>query len=368
MKTKISGAKYSAIVGIGEELKKRERETGLEYLALNRGINNVVKIDLNDIVKDIEYNTDTMQFYAPTTGMHNLKKAINYEFFSETADLENIFITAGGMNGLNILFQSLDVKRIYSHQMFWGAYTNILKIVGNEQGFYPSYEALAENPEEYRDSAVIICDPNNPVGDKYADERLIEIIEILGKHGVTVIWDGPYRRLFMDSSDDIYTRLIKFPHVIVAESFSKSLGLSGQRLGFIHTTNEELKKELAIRLLYCGNGTNTFVQILVEKLIMTEKGKEVSKKYKETTVDAIYKNIEYLQKHKLLADEFYENSTPVGIFVIVKKTYEELLDKRIGSVPINYFTRRTDIDHSKYSRICVSVPHEKFVSYFKELI
>ncbi len=364
MKTKKSGAKYSAIVGIGEELKKLERETGQEYLALNRGINNVVKIDLNEIASEIDYNTAAMQFYAPTTGSLSLKKAINSEYFDNKADTDNIMITGGGMNALNILFSTLDVEKIYSHSMFWGAYANILKITKIEQDFYSDYEELAKNPEKFKNSAIIICDPNNPVGNKYSDKRLLEIVETLEKHDVTVIWDGPYRRLFYGNTDNLYQKLLQFKNVIITESFSKSVGLSGQRLGFIHTQNEELNKEVGIKLLYCNNGINTFSQILIEKLLTTKKGKKASSDFKKETVKHISRNIQYLIDNKLLASEFYQKSTPVGIFVIVNKSYEELLDKNIGSVPLNYFTKRTDIKPKKFSRICVSVPNDKFVSFF----
>jgi hypothetical protein len=42
-----SGADFSSIVSIGLDIKKMKNETGLDYLELNRGINNVTKINLD---------------------------------------------------------------------------------------------------------------------------------------------------------------------------------------------------------------------------------------------------------------------------------------------------------------------------------
>ena len=221
-----SGAKFSTIVRIGQDLKEMSKKTGEEYLYLNRGINNVVKIDLSEIIPKIKFNTDTMQFYVPTVGMPSLRKAINTEFFNDKSSVENISITSGGMSGLSLIFQILDLKKVHSHAFYWGAYNNILKIADIEHGFYNSFDDLLQNPENYKGSAVIICDPNNPVGDKYDDDKLIETINTLNEHNITVIWDGPYRRLFYENSDILYEQLSAFENVIITESFSKSIGLS----------------------------------------------------------------------------------------------------------------------------------------------
>ena len=68
-----------------------------------------------------------------------------------------------------------------------------------------------------------------------------------------------------------------------------------------------------------------------------------------------------------MAKRFYEHSAPMGIFVIIEKTFDELLDKQIGSVALPYFTQLPKEEAEKYVRICVSVPHGKFKTYFDRL-
>ena len=213
---------------------------------------------------------------------------------------------------------------------------------------------------------MIICDPNNPTGSKTNDAELFDVLDILAGQNTVVIWDGPYRRIFRNRSDMLYQGLLQYNNVIITESFSKSIGLSGQRIGFMHTVNKELQDEFAVRLLYSGNGINAFAQILVEKILTTEEGKKASADFKKKTTEDIAENIRLLKEKGILAEEFYNGAVPYGIFVIVNKSYDELKAKKIGSVPLNYFTKRTDINVDTYTRICVSVPKEDFKKFFEE--
>lgn len=366
MKISKSGAQFSAIVKIGEDLREESRKTGKDFLYLNRGINQVVNINLLEIIPMIDFNSAALQYYPHSKGMPGLRKAINDAFFDGKTSEDNIFITAGGMNGLSLVFQTLDIERVYTHSLYWGAYTNALKIAGKQHLFYENFEYLKSNYKKYNNAAVIICDPSNPTGSKAKDDDLFEIIDLFAKQNTIVIWDSPYRRLFFDHTDTLYQKLLAYDNLIITESFSKSIGLSGQRIGFMHCKSPEFNSEFAVRLLYSGNGINAFAQILVEKILTTPEGKKAAKNFKEKTVADITENIQLLRGKKILAEAFYNNEMPVGIFVIVNKSFNELKEKNIGSVPLNYFTKRKDINVENYSRICVSVPKENFMRFFEK--
>lgn len=365
MKTKHSGAKYSAIVGIGEKLHELEKTTGEKYLRLNRGVPSVTNIDLSEIIPLIDFNSNKIQVYPVNTGLPELKSAINESFFNSKTQVDNLVITAGGMNSLDLIFKTIDVKKVIIPEFFWGAYGNIMKINNVESGTYFSFDELLKN--DYEDCAVIFCDPNNPVGNKYDDNMLLKIVEELNSRNVTVIWDSPYRKLFYEEDDTFYAELAKLDNVIIAESFSKSIGLSGQRLGFIHSNNKEFITEIGINILYANNGVNGFAQVLVEKLLSTPQGISAAKKFRKHTIEEMNMNISLLRDRGLLADEFYKDSSPVGIFAIVNKSEEKLLEHKIGSVGLPYFTKTSKEFAKDYSRICIALPHEVFKKYFKEL-
>ncbi len=366
IQVKKSGAQYSAIVAISEELKKRKAQ-GEDILFLNRGINAVVNIDLSEIIPQIDFNSAPIQVYPPNSGHLFLKKAINEAFFHNRAQTDNIFVTVGGMGALDLIFKSLNVEKVFLADNYWGAYINALKINKIDYGFYSNLDWLKDNTDTLKNSAVIICDPNNPTGNKLDDEYLLQVIKHLNDTGVVIIWDSPYRKLFFEwEEDDFYTKLIRFDNLIISESFSKSVGLSGQRIGFVHSTNKAFNRELNIKLLYATNGINGFAQVLVEKLLNTAEGKKAVSEFKQKTTKDIALNIEYLSKRGFLADEFYRQGKPVGIFVIANKSYDTLLSRGIGSVPFNYFSTMSEDKANQYTRICVSVPHNQLVRFFEQ--
>lgn len=358
-----SGAKYSAIVGIGEKINKLEKETGKEYLRLNRGINMVCEINLNAVIKNIDLNSTAIQYYPPNSGKPNLKSSINKHYLQNKSDNEKITITAGAMQGADLIFSIIDVDTVYIPEFYWGAYINLLTIRNKKYQIYKSFDELSKNATKLRKSAVIICDPNNPLGNKSDDAKLLEVIEKLSNNGAIVVSDSPYRQLFATKNDDFYARICKYPGVVINESFSKSLGLSGQRIGFVHSNNTRFINELNIRLLYMANGVNAFAQEVIYNLLDTPEGINAVNIFKHQTIEHIAKNIEYLKAHNLLATEFYGDTKATGIFAVIRKSFDELLRHHIGSVSLKFFTQTIN-NPDDYARICVSVNHKKFKTYF----
>lgn len=367
MKINHSGATLSKIVQIGENLKQLSIQNGVEYLLLNRGVNSVVNIDLKEVVANMDFNSTDIQVYPPAQGFPALREAINEEYFGGKSKKENILITAGGMNALDLIVQTVGMEKLFLPVYYWGCYFQMLQVRGVGNAEYMAQNELYDRIDELKGNAVLICDPGNPLGEKYDDEEQFKLIKTLSDAGVIVFFDSPYRRIFFGKDDNYYQRLLELENVVITESFSKSVGLSGQRLGFIHSTNEELNKELAIRLMYCTNGINGFAQQLILRLLTTPEGVKASNDFKAATARDIKLNIDYLKERGLLAKEFYSGPTPKGIFVVITKTEAELLEKNIGSVSLSFFTKSRKEEASKFARICVSVPHAKFVSYFDNI-
>ncbi|MFI3294946.1 MAG: pyridoxal phosphate-dependent aminotransferase, partial [Rikenellaceae bacterium] len=261
MEIKKSGATLSKIVQIGEKLKRLTAENGQEYLPLNRGVNAVVNINLQPVAEQLDFNSNAMQVYPAGRGLPELREAINQEYFSGKSSADNLLITAGGMNALDLIVQAVDMEKLFLPVYYWGCYFQMLTVRGVGNAEYYAQSELYDRIDELKGNAVLICDPGNPLGEKYDDEEQFRLIKTLSDAGITVFFDSPYRRIFFDGDDTYYARLMELENVVITESFSKSVGLSGQRLGFIHTTNRELYNELEIRLMYCTNGINAFAQL-----------------------------------------------------------------------------------------------------------
>ncbi|MDR3226070.1 MAG: pyridoxal phosphate-dependent aminotransferase, partial [Prevotellaceae bacterium] len=312
MKVKKTGVALPAIHEMGRKIQELSQQTGQEYLFLQRGINSVVNIDLSEVVKNIDFNSREMQVYPPSQGRTELRTAINDEYFGGKTDVSCISICGGGMPGIDNAFQIADVRKIYLPVYHWGNYHNAMIIRNIEFDEYDTFDDLKKILNELKDCAVLLGYPGNPFGNKYDDDELFATIKMLSDNGTIVFYDSPYRRVFYGSNDNFYQRLLDVENVVILDSFSKSLGLSGQRLGFVHSKNAEFNHEMAVRLAFATNGTNVFSQILIEKLLTTPEGKKAVTDFKTTTVTEITKNINYLNESEFIANELYKGCTPVG--------------------------------------------------------
>ncbi len=357
----------SRILKIGQRARELQKKHNTPYLMLHRGVNAVVNIDINAIARSIDFNSTDIQVYPGTAGKDKLRRAVSDSYFKGKADPENILIMPGGISGLDITFQNIQVDAIALPNFFWGSYAQLAKLRRVKINAYPSLQSVIKYPHKYTNQLVIINDPGNPLGEKHPDSDIFNALDRLYHENIPVLIDSPYRRVFMDEDDDLYQRLLDFPNVIIVDSFSKSMGLSGQRIGFMHSREKQFIQEAKQRLLYATNGVNAFAQELVYKLLSTEQGKETIRKFRKETSYAIAKNIDFLINNNLLSTEFYKNSKPMGIFASINIEEEELLANKISAVSMSYFSIEPE-KYKHHSRICVSVPHEEFVKYLKPLV
>jgi aspartate/methionine/tyrosine aminotransferase len=231
--------------------------------------------------------------------------------------------------------------------------------------FYDGLEQF-ETTQLNDSSCVFICDPSNPTGIKLDDDFLYSSIEKITKTGAIVIFDSPYRKLFTD--DDFFDKLAKLDNLIITESFSKWVGLSGLRMGFIFCKNKAFNSELNIRLLYEVNGVSTVPQIIIEKIITTLEGRKALDVFRKTTTENIAKNIYYLHNNNLLVKEMYYDKKPLGIFAVITKAEDYLFQHKIGAVGMDKFVYHDRDFWSSYSRICVSVEYEIFKKFISKII
>jgi len=368
MRINLSKATFSSIVGIGQKVKKAAKETGNEYLELNRGVNSVVQINLEKIQKLIDFNSKEFQLYAPNLGIDSLRKSIIKEYFPKYQHIpemeSNISITPGGMPALDIIIQTLNIENIYFPKFYWGSYSKMATIRNKPFSFYDSLDYF-DISHLNETSCIFICDPNNPTGVKLDDNYLYSKIMEIADTGAIVVFDSPYRKLFYD--DTFFEKLLH-PNVIIAESFSKWIGLPGARLGFICSLNREFNEELNIRLLYEFNGISSPSQILVNTILSTDEGKQSIIEFQKETKKHIELNIQWLRDNNLLVDEIYNGNNPMGIFAIINKSEDYLFQHRIGAVGLDKFVYYNKDNWSSYSRICVSVNHDLFVKFMKEII
>lgn len=230
--------------------------------------------------------------YMSNAGYESTRRAVAGDLnrrFGTAFTAENIIMTVGAAGGLNVILRTLlnpgDEVIVFSPFFLeYGNYVEnhggILKIVPTDADFLPDAKALCEAINE-RTKAVIINNPNNPTGVVYDEDCIKALAAALERRsnelGISVylISDEPYRELVYDGAEAPF--LTKYyRNTIVGYSWSKSLSLPGERIGYIAIPSECDDAELIIGAAVIANRILGFVnapaiqQRVVEKCL-TEK-------------------------------------------------------------------------------------------------
>ena len=178
-------------------------------------------------------------------------EAVN-ERFGTAFTGENIVMTVGAAGGLNVIFKTLldPGDEVIAFAPYFGeyrSYTNnydgvLVEISPNTENFQPKLEEFEEKITP-KTKIVIVNTPNNPTGVVYSEEtirKMTEIMEAKQKEYGTDIYlvsDEPYRELAYDGVEVPY--LTKYyNNTIIGYSYSKSLSLPGERIGYLVIPDE----------------------------------------------------------------------------------------------------------------------------------
>ena len=160
---------------------------------------------------------------------------------------ENIIMTVGAAGGMNVIFRTIlnPGDEVLTFAPYFGEYRayvsnydGILKAVEpNTETFQPDLDKF-ERMITARTKAVIVNSPNNPTGVVYSEETIIRLSEILRrkqeefKTVIYLVTDEPYRELAYDGVTVPFVTKY-YENTIVGYSFSKSLSLPGERIGYL---------------------------------------------------------------------------------------------------------------------------------------
>ena len=268
------GSRRSVIRETFEFGKKRAAEIGAE---------NVYDFSLgNPSVEPPQIVTDTLQQllrdeeptalhgYTSAQGDAAVREAIA-GYIRKThgveADANYIYMTCGAAASLTISLSAICVPGdevitfapyFTEYKVFSGtAGAKLIALDSDPDTFQIDLYKLEEAINE-RTAAVLINSPNNPSGVVYREETIIRLAQILrnksAQFGKTIylITDEPYRELVYGGVTVPY--LTKYyPHTVVCYSYSKSLSLPGERIGYVFV-NPSADHAKELYLAVCGAG------------------------------------------------------------------------------------------------------------------
>ena len=208
--------------------------------------------------------------YTSAQGDAEVRKAVAdniNERFGAGVSPDFIYMTCGAAASLTITLNALyeDGDEFILLAPFFPEYSVFVKAAGgtpvvvpfDEKTFAPDLSAL-EKAVTPRTKGIIVNSPNNPSGTVYTRKTLDGIVSLLERKSaeygrkIVLIADEPYRELVYDDIEVPYLPNL-YPDTVVCYSYSKSLSLPGERIGYIALSPRMTEKE-NVYAAVCGAG------------------------------------------------------------------------------------------------------------------
>ncbi|MCI9558191.1 pyridoxal phosphate-dependent aminotransferase [Clostridiaceae bacterium] len=273
--------------------------------------------------------------YMNNAGYEDVRETIAEDLnrrFQTAFGSRNILMTVGAASGLNVILKTIlnpgdEVVVFAPYFVEYGNYVRnydgkLVVISANTENFQPDLEKLEKQVSE-KTKAVIINTPNNPTGVVYSEDTLKCLAQILRQKShaygnpIVLISDEPYRELAYDGVSVPYVTKY-YENTAVCYSYSKSLSLPGERIGYVVIPDEMTDSQemfgaasIANRVLGCVNAPS-FMQRVIKRCI--EKGASVN-------LDAYDRNRNRL--YEGLKECGFSCIRPQGAFYLFVKSPEE---------------------------------------------
>jgi aspartate aminotransferase len=207
--------------------------------------------------------------YAPNAaGFMETRQAIA-DKINKTHELklkaDNVIMSCGAAGALNVIFKSLldpgdevivPMPYFVEYPFYIDNYRGVVKFVKTNSDFSLNVDAIAEAIND-NTKAVLINSPNNPTGKVYSQQNIDDLARLLMDKGkelnktIYLVSDEPYVEIVYDGIT-VPSILKAYKNSIVAYSYSKTLSLPGERIGYIAVNPEiEHGTDLLNALILC---------------------------------------------------------------------------------------------------------------------
>lgn len=228
--------------------------------------------------------------YCPNAGLPSVRAIVARKVSSEqqaSVEARHVILTCGAAGGLVTFFRAVlepgdEVLCPTPYFVEYGAYAGhfggVLRTFQTKAPDFALDLAALDRAIGPRTRAIVINSPNNPAGCIYDAATLRALGEVLARrndgreHPIFLVSDEPYRALAYDGAT-VPPALPLSPFSVVIGSFSKSLSLAGERVGYIAVNPAMPDVQLLVDAMTLTNRTLGFVnapvlgQQLVEQLI-----------------------------------------------------------------------------------------------------
>lgn len=189
--------------------------------------------------------------YTSHAGLLSLREKICNAYPHLNLKPNQVCVTVGSQEAMTAAFLALldDGDEVLIPNPSFPAYENCVKLAGGVPVFYrmPAEKDFSFDAEEFsskiteKTKAVVIISPSNPTGRILSDEDLKQIAEILQDKGIYLISDEIYSDLYFTDKKPSSASLF-YEKTIIVSGLSKSLSMTGWRLGWIASSQTEVIK------------------------------------------------------------------------------------------------------------------------------
>jgi len=269
------GSKRSAIRELFEFGKKRAAEIGAENVYDFSLGNPTVPAPaiVNETLKEIMDTHDSISVHGYTSaqGDFETRDAIAVylnKTYATTFTADNFYMTMGAAASLSLCFRALTTSEedefitiapfFPEYKVFVeGAGAKLVIVPAETTSFQIDFAALEERITAHT-KGIIINSPNNPSGAVYSAQTIEKLAALLEKkqqeYGTQIflITDEPYREIAYDGIEVPYVTKY-YANTLVCYSYSKSLSLPGERIGFVIVPDEAYESKRLYAAI-CGAG------------------------------------------------------------------------------------------------------------------
>lgn len=204
-------------------------------------------------IREILADTDSVQLHGYTTAVGELsaRQAIADDLnarFSAGVRAQDLFLTGGASAALAAVFRALCTPgaEILALAPYFPEYRPLAEAAGARfcvvPADVPAFQIRLDAVEAMltpNTAALIVNSPNNPAGTVYTRQTLTALAVLLEEksrhygHPIYLIADEPYRELVYDGTEVPFLPLL-YRNTVVCYSYSKSLSLPGERIGYVY--------------------------------------------------------------------------------------------------------------------------------------
>ena len=264
-------------------------------------------------IEDLVENEDPLVLHGYTnsnSGYADVREAVAKslnERFGTAFEGKNIIMTVGAAGGLNVILKTIinagdEVLTFAPYFGEYRAYVNnfdgvLVEVSPNTVDFQPKLDEF-EQKITPKTKAVIVNTPNNPTGVVYSEETIKKMAAMMeakqNEYGTEIflISDEPYRELVYDGAEVPY--LTKYyDNTIVGYSYSKSLSLPGERIGYLVIPDEVADSEDMLSAANVANRILGFVNAptLQQKIVKACLNEKTDISYYDRNREALYNGL-----------------------------------------------------------------------------